>query len=324
MFNSYEIRPPREDERADLFKLFYACFPAAKSLFEQAEKGKRPISDYLCGYEPLVMLIKDRIAANVSIIRRRIFLGGKSIAMGGIGSVATHPDFRQKGYAKILMEEVLRAMIDEGTYISILLTEVPWAYESLGWKIVPQAYLIIDLGDQKDNKIDKNISITGELKEVRSIIPLYNETAPTLSGAIDRDEKYWEDYYLTGIVGFENSGDKVLLYKEDSQLLGYARLHDENTHNLLAEIIVKKWDKTILEKLLRAAIKVTSDKGYKRLVLGLQENHPLRKQVAEMGLNPVEEKPEGIRELCMINQLVKLSEVEKYLKRLHWCYHDKF
>lgn len=324
MLKGYEIREPHEEERADLFKVFYNCFPDAAGLFEKLEHGERPLNDYLYSYEPRVMLMDGRIIANVSLVRYQIYLNGKIVPIGGIGSVVTHPDYQRKGYAKILLEERLRNMQEESTHISILLTELPWAYESLGWKIVPQNYQIIDLAGQKDNKVDPNISITEDIDRIRSIVGLYSDTAPSLNGAIKREPAYWEDYYFGGVTGFIGSGDRFLLYEKGSELLGYARMHDEETQMLVAEIVAKEWNSDILEKLLRSVMKITYDKGYHKLVLGLQENHPLRKQVIEMELKPAVERPEGIREFCMINVLEGLSDESKYLKRLHWCYNDKF
>ncbi|MBN2456653.1 MAG: GNAT family N-acetyltransferase [Sedimentisphaerales bacterium] len=324
MPKDYEIRQPREAERAELFKVFYACFPAAVSIFEMGERGGRPINDYFYGYEPRVMIMDGRIIANVSLCRYQIYLGGKVVPIGGIGSVVTLPEYQRKGYAKILLEERLRNMQEERIDISLLLTDLPWAYQSLGWKVVPQGYQVLDLTDQTNYKVDPDISVIEDLDTVRSIMELYNESAPSINGAIKRIPAYWEDYYFTGPTGFKGSGDRFLFYKKSSELLGYARLHDEETQMLLGEIVAKDWNPDILEKILRSTIRTIHDQGYRKLVLGLQENHPLRKVISNMGLKPVVEIPEGIRELEMINVLAKLPEQARYLKRLHWCYFDKF
>ena len=158
MPKGYEIREPREDERADLFKIFYACFPAAVSLFEMGERGDRPINDYFYGYEPRVMIMDGRIIANVSLCRYQIYLGGKVVTVGGIGSVVTLPEYQRKGYSKILLKERLRNMREEGIYISLLLTDLPWAYQSLGWKVVPQGYQILDITDLANYKVDPDNS----------------------------------------------------------------------------------------------------------------------------------------------------------------------
>jgi GNAT superfamily N-acetyltransferase len=324
MPKGYEIREPREEERADLFKVFYACFPAHVEVFKKLEHNDRPISDYFYGYEPRVMIMDGRIMANVSLVRYTIYLNGKEVPIGGIGSVVTHPDYQRKGYAKILMEERLRNMLEEGIYISVLLTELPWAYETLGWKVVPQDYRVVELADQKDTKIDSNISVVEDPKKARSIMDLYDATAPSLNGAIKRVPSYWEEYYFAGVTGFDGSGDRFLFYRDGSKLLGYARLHDEESQVLVSEVIVKDWNPEILEKLVRSAMKVVWDKGVRTMVFGLQDNHPLRKKLVEMGLNPVWETPEGRREFGMVNVLDRVYELGKYVKRLHWCYNDKF
>jgi len=324
MPKDYEIREPREEERAELFKVFYACFPAHVEVFEALEHNDRPLHDYLYGYEPRVMVMDGRIIANVSLVRYKIYLNGKVVPVGGIGSVVTHPDYQRKGYASLLMAERLRNMLEEGTHISVLLTELPWAYASLGWKIVPQDYQLVDLTGRDDCKMDPNVAVVENLDDVRAITELYDATAPSLNGAVKREPAYWQDYYFTGITGFVGSGDRFLFYRKGKELLGYARLHDEETQMLVGEVIVRDWDREILEKLVRSAIKTIRDGSREKMVLGLQENHPLKKLTVEMGLEPIVERPEGIREFCMVNVLDKVSDEAIYLKRLHWCYHDKF
>ncbi len=324
MAKGYEIRPPREEERAELFKVFYACFPAYVEVFRKLENNDRPIHDYLYGYEPLVMLMDGRIMANVSLIRYNIYLDGEIVPIGGIGSVVTHPDYQRKGYAKILLEQRLRDMISEGTHISVLMTELPWAYESRGWKIITQDYRIVDLSDHQDNQVDANIAIVEDPTEARSIISVYDAMAPTLNGAIKREPGYWEDYYFTGITGFVGSGDKFLFFKDGSELLGYVRLHHEETQVLLSEVIVKDWNAEVLEKLLGSAVRTVCDMGRDKMIVGLQENHPLKKQMGELGFESIVERPEGIREFTMVNSMNVFSPEDRYLKRLHWCYNDKF
>ncbi|MCX7705360.1 MAG: GNAT family N-acetyltransferase, partial [bacterium] len=53
-----------------------------------------------------IFIIKEnkRIASLIGIYPQKIVLNGRKTTIGGIGSVSTHPDFRNKGYMKILMD----------------------------------------------------------------------------------------------------------------------------------------------------------------------------------------------------------------------------
>ena len=326
MPKDYEIRRPREDEKDDLYQLFYECFPNVVDFFKVIYNDNRPIMDYIYGYEPRVMIMDGRIIANVSLVRYKIYLGGEVVPIGGIGGVVTLPEYQRRGYSKILLEERLRNMREEGTYISVLLSDLPWAYQSVGFKVVPQGYQNIDLSDQKKCKLDSNVSVVDDLESARSTMELYNETAPAINGAIKRSPEYWEDYYFKGHTGFVDSHDKYLLYKEGSELFGYARIHSEDTPGqmLLGEIVAKDWNTEILKKLTESSVKAVLDQGCNQMNLGVQDNHPLKKLAVEMGLNPTTEIPEGIREMGMINVLKDVLGQDKYLKSLNWCYYEKF
>ena len=306
MSKGYEIRAPYEKERAELFNIFYVCFPHAVNGFKQLEKNNRPLSDYLYGYEPRVMLMDGKIIANVSLVRYKIYLGGKVVPIGGIASVVTLPEYQRKGYAQMLLQERFRNMQEEGTYLSILMTELPWAYETMGFKIVPQDYRVVDLAEQKNNTVDPHIALTEDIAAANVIMPLYDEIAPTLDGAIKREPSYWQDYYFDGLTGMAGNGGPLLLYKDGGKLLGYARIHEESDRVLLSETVAKDWNPDILQKLVKAAMKTAVDKGFSKMVIGMQENHPLRKQLAAMGVKHKVERPEGMREVTMLNVLAKL------------------
>lgn len=49
--------------------------------------------------------IDGRIVSNVGVIRREIKVGDRMFVIGGIGGVATLPQFRRRGYARLLLEQ---------------------------------------------------------------------------------------------------------------------------------------------------------------------------------------------------------------------------
>ena len=72
----------------------------------------------------------------------------------GIANVGTHPDFRGKGYAGMLMEYVVSRDIKDGFHLAMLVTEIPEFYKKFGFREVGKYYSIVDFRDTK-NRAEK-------------------------------------------------------------------------------------------------------------------------------------------------------------------------
>ncbi|MCX7705817.1 MAG: GNAT family N-acetyltransferase, partial [bacterium] len=81
-----------------------------------------------------------RIASLIGIYPQKIVLNGRKTTIGGIGSVSTHPDFRNKGYMKILMDFCIEEMKKRNYSFSILGGDRQrynfWGYETCGTNAV--------------------------------------------------------------------------------------------------------------------------------------------------------------------------------------------
>ncbi len=134
-----EIRYPKKDEMPELFTLLKTCFPVDRKIFEIMEKEGLSF-----GYEPKVLLVDGKIISNVSLVKRDIHIGSKFLKGEGIASVATHPDYRRRGYAKMLLKERFRDLSLKELDFSPLFTDKPFIYEKLGWEIFPQRFCILE------------------------------------------------------------------------------------------------------------------------------------------------------------------------------------
>lgn len=61
-----------------------------------------------CPYQPYTLFIGGRAAANVSVSVMRVLLDGQMRTWVQLGTVMTAPEFRGQGFARLLLEEVLR------------------------------------------------------------------------------------------------------------------------------------------------------------------------------------------------------------------------
>lgn len=107
-------------------------------VFPQDEEG------YYFGflrYDPLfhpqdVWVIErgGRVISCLWILKRLFTNGQRSLLAGGIANVATHPDFRGRGLASSLLEEVLQEARQMPFSFLILVTDIPGFYKRFGFK----------------------------------------------------------------------------------------------------------------------------------------------------------------------------------------------
>ena len=82
-----------------------------------------------------IMKAEDRIISHAAIYPRFVnTVDGLELKVGCIGGVATHPEYRGRGYATAVMNDCIRKMEQEDYDISILWTDSPGFYRRLGWE----------------------------------------------------------------------------------------------------------------------------------------------------------------------------------------------
>jgi aminoglycoside 2'-N-acetyltransferase I len=96
--------------------------------------------------------LAGKIIASIEILERMAQVGNTPVRLGGIGGVATHPDWQRRGFASVLMNEAARIMrdtlqVDFG--LLICSEERVHLYGSLGWQVAAQSILI----EQPEGKI---------------------------------------------------------------------------------------------------------------------------------------------------------------------------
>ncbi len=84
--------------------------------------------DKFCSNGDLIYFVlaseKDQIIGETRVFKRTIAFDGQKIVLGGIGSVATHPDKRQKGVAKTMIARGMELLKKEVCDIAYLCTNI--------------------------------------------------------------------------------------------------------------------------------------------------------------------------------------------------------
>ena len=136
-----------------------------------------------------------RFAANVSVFPFVTVIEGRKLKVAGIGSVATDPDFRGKGYASRLMKHLDGRLREEGYDLSIL-----WGfrfYRSFGYEMaVPREKFYFSNRHLKPLPVQGKIraAVPGDWNTMRWMFlkhPYHNERVLKYYGSLER--RYQKD-----------------------------------------------------------------------------------------------------------------------------------
>jgi len=118
-------------------------WPSAKPLLERVwpDEVRRTLSwgHIVFAHADLRVLVENdgELVCHVGLYRREVTWNGRKLRVGGIGSVATHPDFRRRGLASIALDAAIHTFKDErATDFAMLFCEPHNAsfYAGRGWK----------------------------------------------------------------------------------------------------------------------------------------------------------------------------------------------
>jgi predicted N-acetyltransferase YhbS len=209
-----QIRHMRAGERAAVLELLQLAF------------GRRELFEGYLEHDPLfrprdflLALDGDRPVSAVQLFEKRIRLRGQSVPMGGIGSVATHPEYRRRGLAARLMTLQAEAMRARGMLIGLLFSGLRSFYESLGWVQIPMPVLAIHAPPAPVTMPADLRLRSFEARDLPEIRRIYAGYCDAISGSTVRDAAYWD-----GQLRYAGNPDECFrLVERDGRIVAYAR-----------------------------------------------------------------------------------------------------
>ena len=112
------LRGYREEEREAVARVTATALGGSVEYWEgyyEPEKNPRLDPDQVYVVE------EDReIRATATVLPLEVFFEGRTVAMGGIAAVATHPAYRRRGYAGELIRPSLREMRERNVHLFML------------------------------------------------------------------------------------------------------------------------------------------------------------------------------------------------------------
>lgn len=124
--------------------------------------------------------LDGRIVSQIGLLRREVRVGEQVIPVGGVGGVATHPEFQRRGYAGLLLDAAARFMRDEMDVSFGMLVCSPQRepyYRKFNWQPV------------RDRVVFDTPTGQRAWHEVTMILPLTGETWPR--GLVDMCGHPW-------------------------------------------------------------------------------------------------------------------------------------
>lgn len=185
------IRSVRRAELPQVYDLLEAAFPEARraTFVAQTEAD----STFRLRHGRLAVA-DGRIVGYVRIFARTMMVRGQPVPVGGIGSVATHPDARGSGIATALLHDAIARMRRGGMQASFLYTGIPGFYERLGFHIVREPQF--EAGASEVAALpDAGLWDLRPLRDadVPRMLAIYRRASAGSTGAVVRTARTWRD-----------------------------------------------------------------------------------------------------------------------------------
>lgn len=213
------IRSVRRSEFPAIFDLLDTCFATTdRALFERQTLNDSTfrLADGVVAEDP-----DGRPVSFVRIFRRRMLLRGIEVEAGGIGSVATHPEWRQRSLANGVLQECIRRMERRNVALSFLYTGIVEFYERLGWRVVSIPLLTVlaeEAAELPSGPYHVRPFTSADLRTIRRI---YENDIRGRTGAVVRSPRYWTDHMTWS----DDAPEGFLVACHDSRPVAYLRSH---------------------------------------------------------------------------------------------------
>ncbi len=175
----------------------------------------------------LIIKDKQKITASVHVFLLYTYFKKEIKKIGGIGQVATHPDYRGKGLAGKLLEYSIDYMKKHNVDYSLLFAGPVGLYNKFGWQELPVKFLKIKKKALYNflTKSDSEYQVTEFKPEYRYFIySIHENFIKNYCNCIIRNPVYWEKY----VFGFKASSCKIYLLIKNKTPVAYVIFKPDN------------------------------------------------------------------------------------------------
>lgn len=199
-----------------LFELLEIVFPGISNAAQQI---KQLGVAWESASTPFINFHNNIAISHVGVLEIPMQIMNNTMTVGGIHAVATHPEFRRRGYYREVMEEVLR-YCDQLYQTLVLTTSNPEYYTPFGFRIIPEYIFKTKCKAQIGTNGFRVLDITAH-QDVELLHRLLETRSPVS--------------HIIGIVKEKplfcfNEGSRTLYYAADLDLISCMNIENSQLH----------------------------------------------------------------------------------------------
>jgi predicted GNAT family N-acyltransferase len=284
-------------------------------------------------FDAFVGEFENKIIGYVQVVYRNLKLGeSKFVKCASIGNVCTLPEYRHRGVAMELLNQVHHQIMDSDFPLAALLVQpgsAAWSlYSKQGYKDV---YLLEDVSCNpkemgqmiKPQSDSRNIKIRSYLSGDESyLLDIYISSTCSLVGAQKRDLDYWKRRYVSVLTydGFfyeHFDPEKVLIAVENGEVCGYCFLSILKGKGYIREIFSLPGKEYVIDYLIAKALEKFASKGVGEVVFlsMLASLYPTFRIIVESNVAHISPHDQLMSKIISLSALIRSLESE-ILERL--------
>jgi len=287
-----EIGTVRKDEFNEALELQGRIFGLSADYFRTLA-----LKDPLFDYENVFVARSDgRIVSHVQVFPKVVRIAGARVWMGGIGGVATDPDYRGRGLASDLLRMATGSMVRRGMETSILFTGIHDFYRKLGWETATgiNGYKISTEKDLEEAPEYKCREFT--LDDLGQVSAIYETQNSRRDFTVVRSEEVWKLQlkFPQAPSPVEDLSGFVVAEKE-GRVAAYTRLGVSVWMGCtITEGGCLPGHEAGLQSCLAESIQRARAIGHKELSAYMPEDHPLAAVFSKVGAERIKQEGGGI------------------------------
>ncbi|BAY07792.1 GNAT family N-acetyltransferase [Calothrix sp. NIES-2098] len=199
-----------------LMELMEITFPGISSL---AECGRKLGASWEAASTPFIRFHDDRVITHVGVLEIPLQIMGQRVTVGGIHGVATHPEFRRRGYYRQVMNEVLE-YCDRRYETLVLTTPQPEFYLPFGFRVVEEHIFKVKCSSTGSTDGWRTLDVA-DVADLRLLHRLLETRVPVshIIGVVKEKAVF-----------FVNEGSRTLHYAKDLDLIACMEIEDTRLH----------------------------------------------------------------------------------------------
>lgn len=176
-------------ELEEIYNLLELAFPVGRAFFQER-------LDHDSAYDSetsWIASVQETIVSTVQIFPFSCRIEDEAVKVGGIGSVATHPDHRGQGYCQQILNRQTEWMEQQGYDLSLLFAVITPFYEKLGWRVVQEPIYEVNRACIPTNFQSDYLITPFDPSYLDSMASLYEQFNEGRNYTVIRPSSWWQD-----------------------------------------------------------------------------------------------------------------------------------